>query len=110
DCSGLVYRGYSAGGIQIPRDADDQHRRALRIGRASIKPGDPVFLSKPTGEIFHVMLHAGGDSLVESRQRAGVLKTTYEKRFGKRHSAIESGDLLDNLPGHKPSKVRVSFG
>lgn len=110
DCSGVIYLSYRGSGFEVPRDAKDQHRRAAKIRRSKLEPGDLVFLAKPAPEIYHVMLYAGDESLIESREKTGVLKTTFQKRFGKPMSAIESGSLVNNLPGRKPAKVRISFG
>lgn len=112
DCSGLVYWAYRSEGLELPRDARDQFRRAAKIKRSELRPGDLVFLTKPGKEpdTYHVMVYEGGDSLIESRSKGGTLETTFQERFGKPLSAIETGDLVDNLKGSKPPQVRIDFG
>ena len=112
DCSGLVYLGYRTQGLELPRDARDQFRKSAKIRRAQLRAGDLVFLTKPypKPDIYHVMVYAGNDSLTESRDKEGTIRTTFQERFGMPLSKIESGDLVPNLLGNKPAKVRIDFG
>ncbi len=113
DCSGLVHLAYRSVGIQVPRDAEHQFRRARPIKRRGLKPGDPVFLtvSARSSHVNHVLLYAGGDGLIESRSSAGkTLRTTFTERFGKPLSKIESGELVSDLTRNKPNARRIHFG
>jgi hypothetical protein len=113
DCSGLSNLSYRSVGIAIPRDARGQFLKSRRIRRAELNPGDLVFLTETekTGNVDHVMIFAGGDGLIESRASAGkTLRATFAERFGAPLSAIESGDVVDDLSAAKPRKRRIFFG
>jgi cell wall-associated NlpC family hydrolase len=61
DCSGLTYRVYRALGVVLPRDAADQSRIGMAVGRHDLRKGDLVFFG--TGawpNIHHVGIYAGG--------------------------------------------------
>ena len=76
DCSGLTGLVYQANGIVIPRDADEQFRKARPMSRDQLKPGDLVFLSDPKNpqKITHVMLYAGENRLIEGPGTGGKVR------------------------------------
>lgn len=113
DCSGLASLSYRSEGVDLPRDAHEQFLRAQPLKRWALKPADLVFLSKPgkKAPIAHVMLYAGGDAILESRQTAGrTLETSFRERFGKPLSQIEWGDVVVDLSGPRPEKRTIYFG
>lgn len=113
DCSGLAHASYLSEGMLLPRDAQEQFERAVPLKRSQLRPGDLVFLSAPKRRevVNHVMLYAGGDALLESRQAAGrVLRASFQERFGAPLSSIESGDAVTDLSGAKPERRTVYFG
>lgn len=113
DCSGLVNLAYRTQGMDVPRDAEDQHRKAVRIRRSELEPADLVFLTKPGDpkRITHVMLFAGGDALLESHLRSGLTRrTTFREKFGKPLKDIESGDWVEDLSQGSPARRRIYFG
>lgn len=67
DCSGLVGLVCLASGVQIPRDAQEQHMRAQPIRRDQLKAGDLVFLldEDEPEKATHVMLYTGQGTVVE---------------------------------------------
>ena len=89
DCSGLIYRIYSAHGVAIPRNAKDQFEQGQVIPRDKLQPGDLVFFSegKGTGLIHHVGVYIGngqmihsprtGSHIMISRMDVGEFDTTY---------------------------------
>ncbi|MBI4425418.1 MAG: C39 family peptidase [Elusimicrobia bacterium] len=113
DCSGLAGLSYRAEGVDIPRDAHEQFLKAKPVQRAELRPGDLVFLGKAGSRkaVNHVMLFAGGDGLIESRESAArVLETTFRERFGRPLSQLESGDTVTDPTGAKPERRRLFFG
>ncbi|HAH08279.1 MAG TPA: hypothetical protein DCM05_17425 [Elusimicrobia bacterium] len=113
DCSGLANLSYRSVGVAIPRDADDQSRRARRLRREELQPGDLVFLSvdESAGRVDHVMLYTGGEGLLESRSSSGkTLRTTFTERFGAPLSALESGSVVVDLSAAQPYRRRIFFG
>ncbi|MBI4348260.1 MAG: C39 family peptidase [Elusimicrobia bacterium] len=113
DCSGLSSLSYRSEGVDLPRDAHEQFLRAQPLKRWALKPADLVFLSSPgkKAPITHVMLYAGGDAILESRQSAGrTLETSFRERFGKPLSEIEWGDVVTDVSARRPEKRTIYFG
>lgn len=113
DCSGLVSLSYRSEGVDLPRDAQEQFLRARPVKRSELKPGDLLFLSKPgkPKQINHVMLYAGSEQILESRQAAGkTLETTFRERFGSPLAELESGQLVTDLSAPKPERRALYFG
>jgi len=113
DCSGLSNLAYRAAGLDLPRDAHDQHLRCRPVSRRGLKPADLVFLSAGPGSqrITHVMIYSGGEELIESRQTAGrVLRCTFADRFGIPLSGLESGQTVTDNTSARPRRRRIFFG
>jgi len=97
DCSGLVNLAYRAAGIDIPRDAHEQHLRAKSI--TTLQPADLLFLSKANDPtmIVHVMLYAGNDQLIEGPGTGlTVREISAIQRLGKPAQTLRSGDRVGN--------------
>jgi len=113
DCSGLVSLAFRVCGIDVPRDAHEQMLRCRPISRRRLAMGDLVFLSAGprTRRISHVMIYAGGDGLIESRQNPGqALRCTFLERFQVPLRDIESGHLVTDHSSVVPRKRRIFFG
>ncbi|MBI5630934.1 MAG: C40 family peptidase [Elusimicrobia bacterium] len=113
DCSGLVSLAYRACGMDLPRDAHDQKLKSAPVSRRELRPADLVFLSggASSRKITHVMIYTGGDGLIESRQNPGkTLRSSFQERFRKPRSEIESGDILTDYSLPKPRLRRIFFG
>lgn len=113
DCSGLVSLAYRVHGRDVPRDSHEQKLKSRPLRREELHSGDLVFLTEDeiSDRVTHVMIHTGGDGLIESRKSSGrVLRTTFLERFGKPLTAIESGDALTDLSFTKPRRRRIFFG
>jgi hypothetical protein len=72
DCSGLVYLAYKSIGLNVPRNSHDQFLASapIKFGK-DLQPGDLVFTAridteKKTVRVFHVLMVAGPDLLIES--------------------------------------------
>ena len=105
DCSGLVNLSYQVAGMDIPRDARDQHRRAKKIKKSGLKTGDLVFISSGAapGKIDHVMLYTGGGKVIEATSEAGVVRELpLEEKVKRPWKELEHGA--------KAGKRRIYFG
>jgi cell wall-associated NlpC family hydrolase len=69
DCSGLMLRAYQAGGIDLPRVADQQYHGGALLPVRAAQPGDLMFLAydpnNPT-TIHHVFMYLGNNQIVEA--------------------------------------------
>ncbi|SMO49734.1 NlpC/P60 family protein [Melghirimyces algeriensis] len=70
DCSGMMYRIFEAGEIQIPRDASVQAQYGKPVEREKLTPGDLVFFAydEGKGSIHHVGMYIGEHSFIHSPQ------------------------------------------
>lgn len=112
DCSGLSSLVYRACGIDLPRNAHDQHLLSRKIRRADLKIGDLVFLtsSRSSRKVTHVMIYGGGETLIESRQKAGrTLRCSFARRFGARLGGLESDHVVTDLASSSRRR-RIFFG
>jgi len=73
DCSGLVQRMYmDLFGIQLPRTAQQQSGRGLRVKRSELKPGDLVFFNLPKKKkLDHVGIYLGRGDFVHTSSKKG---------------------------------------
>ena len=87
DCSGLVNAAYRIAGVDVPRDAAEQYMKSAPLDAPSeLKPGDLIFLSwaKEPSKITHVMIYAGGDSVVEAVQEQNTVRqVSVKEKLGK---------------------------
>ncbi|MDD5634821.1 MAG: NlpC/P60 family protein [Candidatus Omnitrophica bacterium] len=91
DCSGLVSLVYRANNIDIPRDAHEEWMVAEKIPQKELKSADLVFVSAKNkfNKIVHVMLFAGGETLLESPETGGVVRVvTFKEKFGKTRAEL----------------------
>lgn len=96
DCSGLVSLAYRAAGIDLPRDAHEQHMRARTV--TAIQPADLVFLSEAGNpdKIVHVLLYAGGEAFIEAPGTGRpVHRISAVERFGRPLAELSPGTLVN---------------
>lgn len=76
DCSGFTYTIFRRFGIPLPRDADRQALHGTPVARASLRPGDLVFLAGPggIGTIHHVAIYAGAGEVIEAPRTGEAVK------------------------------------
>jgi cell wall-associated NlpC family hydrolase len=94
DCSGLVSLAFRAAGIDVPRDAHDQWKRAAPIEAGALKAGDLIFLAKPGGAdpVGHVMLYIGGGQLIEATETGDTVRIrTLSERLGADLEGLAGG-------------------
>lgn len=68
DCSGLVSRVYHANGIDLPRDADQQHTDpgTAPVEPADLRAGDLLFFGSDAKNITHVGLYVGDGRFINA--------------------------------------------
>jgi len=67
DCSGLVQAAYRAGGISLPRVAQDQFDAGPDVpGDSTVLPGDLVFFGTGTSGVDHVGLYVGAGEMIDA--------------------------------------------
>jgi cell wall-associated NlpC family hydrolase len=96
DCSGLTNLAYRAAGIDIPRDAHEQHLRARPV--TTLEPADLIFLSERGNpqRIVHVMLYAGDGQLMEGPGTGtAVRRITVQERLGRPLDRLASGTVIE---------------
>lgn len=113
DCSGLVHLAYRIHGLNLPRNSHEQKLRSRPVRRGEMKAGDLVFLTDTvnSNKITHVMIYTGGDGVIESRKSSGrVLRSSFQERFSRPLSQIESGDTVVDSSLDKPRRRLIYFG
>jgi cell wall-associated NlpC family hydrolase len=95
DCSGLVNLSYRAAGIDVPRDARDQHAAARPLPPGRLQPADLIFLTPAEGQgIDHVMLYLGGERFIEAVETGRPVEVgTFRTRFGHSREEMLRGGL-----------------
>jgi len=69
DCSGLVFFIHQELGFDVPRTAAEQQRRAMRVDRTQLEPGDLLFFRTLRGKrISHVGIYVGEHRFVHAPQ------------------------------------------
>jgi gamma-D-glutamyl-L-lysine dipeptidyl-peptidase len=77
DCSGLTYSVYQALGKTLPRDADAQFLRGVKIAaRSSLRRGDLVFFRNSSGVIHHVGMYVGDGMMIHAPRTGTVVQVT----------------------------------
>jgi cell wall-associated NlpC family hydrolase len=68
DCSGFVQYVYRANGVELPRTSRQMAHAGLRlpVDVHSLREGDLMLFSGKNGEIDHVALYAGGNTILHS--------------------------------------------
>ncbi|MFA5160758.1 MAG: NlpC/P60 family protein [Elusimicrobiales bacterium] len=96
DCSGLSSTVFRAAGIYLPRDAQEQYQSARKVTRKELKKGDLVFTTsrKDLTKVNHVMIYAGGETLLESTQEVSMMReVSFRDKLGLPLEKIEYGDM-----------------
>jgi cell wall-associated NlpC family hydrolase len=69
DCSGLVFYAHRQFGLDVPRTAREQSKRAERVKPRKLKPGDLVFFSIDSWRVNHVGIYIGDGRFVHAPGR-----------------------------------------
>jgi cell wall-associated NlpC family hydrolase len=70
DCSGLVQAAWAAAGVSIPRTTYEQVAALPSIPRASLQPGDLIFLNGDT----HVAMYVGSGMIIDAPRTGEVIR------------------------------------
>ncbi|MCC6492884.1 MAG: C40 family peptidase [Pirellulales bacterium] len=70
DCSGLVQVSFAAGGVSVPRDADEQchvgQLTGARWSRAAMQRGDTLYFLNGNGRVSHTGLYLGDGQFIHA--------------------------------------------
>ena len=70
DCSGLVQIAFKVHGIALPRDASQQAQKGVTVDFISdAKPGDVLFFSADTDNIFHTGILLSKETIIHAAGR-----------------------------------------
>lgn len=69
DCSGLVQYAHDRAGLMVPRTTHEQWRRAGRLSRRHLLPGDLVFFDLGSEKARHVGIYEGGGVFIHAPSR-----------------------------------------
>ena len=99
DCSGLVMYAYNKCGLLVPRNANPQFEKTVRIEPKDVQPGDLLFLkfkNKDFAFVAHVMCFVGDDCYVEAAGDEDTPKCVREisatERLGKPLAEMANGE------------------
>lgn len=59
DCSGLIYWAYKRHGKTLPRTAQGQYDKSMKVAASSRRAGDLVFIRNSRGQVYHVGIFTG---------------------------------------------------
>ncbi len=96
DCSGFARLLHRWVGVEIPRDADMQHKAAKPVG-APLQPGDLFFFAEKDSnrKITHVGVSLGGWKLIHSsRGNNGVYMDDLQQRKSLMDIFVSAGSFL----------------
>jgi cell wall-associated NlpC family hydrolase len=75
DCSGLVQAAYGAGGVSLPRVAQDQFDAGPALGAATtVAPGDLVFFGESAQTISHVGIYVADGVMIDAPHTGAVVR------------------------------------
>ncbi len=96
DDTGLVSLGMHALGCVVPRGIVDMYEFATPVSLSEIKKGDLVFLLKPDGGLYSVMVYLGGDLIIEvPKQRRPIATVSGALLFGRCLQTVENGSEVE---------------
>lgn len=106
DCSGLVWRVFSAYGILLPRMADLQFRKGRRVSRLALHPGDLVFFSTYAPGVSHVGIYVGGGSFIHASSSRGVTMSRLSDPY-YRQRYVGARRILSLISKRLPDRSRT---
>jgi len=76
DCSGLAMAVYRLNGLQLPRSSREQFAAGTPVDLDRLRPGDLLFFAPGRrGEVSHVAIYLGDDTLVHASSRGRRIAT-----------------------------------
>lgn len=86
DCSAFVQKAYSAADVEIPRTADLQYERGIKLLRNQVKPGDLLFYSTYEPGASHVGIYIGNGQFIQAGSSTGVtISDAFKGYWGERY-------------------------
>lgn len=86
DCSAFVQRAYRAADVDIPRTADLQYERGIKLLRNQVKPGDLLFYSTYEPGASHVGIYIGNGQFIQAGSSTGVtISNAFSGYWGERY-------------------------
>jgi hypothetical protein len=73
DCSGLMLRGFAAGGVRLPRVAAQQAHAGRGVSRAGARLGDLIYFGSPA---HHIGFYLGGDRMLHAPHTGDVVRVS----------------------------------
>jgi cell wall-associated NlpC family hydrolase len=77
DCSGLTRAAYGAGGVRLPRTAQQQWFAGRHVERSQLSVGDLIFFANvlsSTSSIHHVGLYVGHGFMIDAPRTGAVIR------------------------------------
>jgi len=79
---------YEQVGVKLPRSAGEMYEVGMPVTMQQIVPGDLVFFRGTAGSgITHVGIYSGEMQFIHSSTSKGVISSTLEQEYYKRHYA-----------------------
>jgi len=98
DCSAFVQITFQSQlGVNVPRTTDELAREGQRVGRDELQAGDLVFF-KTGFRQRHVGIYMGGDRFLHASTSRGVMTSSLNNVYWRRHYWKARRLDLDELP------------
>lgn len=81
DCSGLVFRVFSAVGIPVPHSSTGQYRAGTSVPAARLGPGDLVFFHTYDSGPSHVGIYLGAGRFIHASVARGVIVSSMDEPY-----------------------------
>lgn len=75
DCSGYTQYVYGKAGADLPRTASAQRAATSHISRSDAAPGDLVFFHNSSGQVYHVGIYTGHNTVLHAPHSGSHVKT-----------------------------------
>jgi len=81
DCSGLVYRVFSAMRLSVPHSSFGQFQEGVAVPRSALAPGDLVFFHTYSYGASHVGIYVGGNRFIHASSDRGVIVSSLSEPY-----------------------------
>jgi len=81
DCSGLVFRVFSALGMPLPHSSSGQYQAGTAVPAALLDPGDLVFFHTYTSGPSHVGIYLGARRFIHASVSRGVIVSSMDEPY-----------------------------
>jgi hypothetical protein len=87
DCSSLVQGAFAQAGIKLPRTANEQSKKGMKVKYSEIKKGDVMFFltNKKRGlPVTHVSIYIGDGKMIHAKGKKYGIVVDYISKYKKR--------------------------